>query len=627
MDKNLNLIFKKYFKENEKLIQESGPLALVPLAWSAIKFYTSCAIFPEAVDGAAILASKTLAGVGIGDGNYNPQLSTMFNYDPDGEDGKSADYYSRPPYAGPGMIKDVGWLTTEFVSIAQGAVNGMNPQQYVDYLNKFWVYPSPNMLKQGITYTWSRAEMIRDKFYYQWVDDVVAQGDLEAKELSKRLRKPGLSYNPRSTRDRGSVDKEIKAQIKALKKQYKKKGQARAQRIWEYWIADPRGTRHPWIRFTYRNGDISNGMFVVDPKGLAYTIIRRFMFESFRGSSGKGESFTNDQFSKNRYSGGRTVEQRYKTIRLMQLNSNYPEGPISIYKNSLKSQVNESEQKRVAEKSVADFETLNNWVTWIPNDNRYQNEMGFISLFDIYKDQASNPNDVNVTKGKWVEKSADQLEQDGIAAFSLFPDEGDPRAKGNLFGGKNLKKEFELLFKGADFSQQHGYNVSPDKFDEQHVWSETVDEYWKLVKARLGKLPPVLFNSLNPRSSISDATKGNPAHKWMKTPNADHGIEDFVYGLAANPDAKECRDRQASGVQAPCSVIQALVMWDQAVEKLECSFWKKDKKNFGTSNRCAELTGIPDLSVGYDPIQNLDASGVEATKPDLAMRKIKNQNG
>ena len=223
MDKNLNLIFKKYFKENEKLIQESGPLALVPLAWSAIKFYTSCAIFPEAVDGAAILASKTLAGVGIGDGNYNPQLSTMFNYDPDGEDGKSADYYSRPPYAGPGMIKDVGWLTTEFVSIAQGAVNGMNPQQYVDYLNKFWVYPSPNMLKQGITYTWSRAEMIRDKFYYQWVDDVVAQGDLEAKELSKRLRKPGLSYNPRSTRDRGSVDKEIKAQIKALKKQYKKR--------------------------------------------------------------------------------------------------------------------------------------------------------------------------------------------------------------------------------------------------------------------------------------------------------------------------------------------------------------------------------------------------------------------
>ncbi len=600
MDKNLSIIFEKYFKQNEKLIQEAGPaLALIPLAWKGIKFYVSCAVFPEAVDTAAILTSKGLAKVGIGDGNYNPQWSTLYSYDPEGEDSKSADYYARPPYPGPGMMEQVGWLTSQFVTVAQGSMKGMTPQQYVDYLNKFWVYPSPNMLKKGITYTWSRADMIRDKFYHQWKDDVIEQGEQEYEKTGPRRSRPyddPTGQTPLYPREDELVPMDDKTKLKIQKDAHK-----RAQRVWEYWIADPKGSRHPWIRFKYHNANIANGMFVIDPKGLAYTLVRRIMFDIFRGSASNPDSFG----SKNKFSNGRTIEKRYVNSRLRSWDALYPSGPLSIYKEALGKGLKESEQRKIAERAVYLFQKKYPWVTWVPSNNMYQNEIIKPDLYTIYTNQIKSPKDNGLIQGKWAVKTKEQLEQEEISEFSLFPDETSSRTKNNLLHGKNLKKEFELLFKGADFSQQHGYNISPDKFDEQHVWSETVDEYWKLVEDRLGKLPTTLSNSLNPGSSIGDASKKNPSHRWMDAPSLtskDHGILNFVYGSAADPNGKECEKNYRQKGGAPCSIIHFLLRLDKAIQQVE------------------------DGEEIFDPMEEVDSgvpAGIEAKRPDVAIEKFR----
>ena len=608
MKKQIKEIFNNYLKQNgqtavtEEILNEGLPLGVI--AWKAVLIYSEFMLFDEAVDIVGINASKLLHKIGIGKGKYNPQWSSI-NYDPEGENKGSADYFEKPPVIGPGMMTRVGWLTMNFVAVAQGGQSGYTPSEYVKELNKFWVFPSPEQERSGIFNGWTRAEVIRDKFYHQWKDQELAKGE---EEYLKNAPRVSRRYDDPTGRTPITLGTHPEPMPKDTELKIKKAANDHAQRVWMHWIGDPKGSRHPWIRFEYFNGDIANGKLVINQKGLAYTIIRRMMFHLFRGSTNDASTF--DEKSKNRYANGRTIESRYKASTLADLNTKFPNGPASIYDTAL----NLGLLEKQAINSLFKFAENYPWVEWKPRSGSLKNKPTFYKIF------LNQKNNEDLKNGSWVESKSNP--------FSLFPDEGMGKTNDSIIAGKNLKKEFELLFKGANFDEEHGYNVSPDKFDENHVWSETVEEYWDLVEKRIGRLPPTLSRSL---SGGSVGVTGSPKaeYAWTRDINNQSSFIDFIYGDRSSKCKKSFNERGGK----VCSIIQYLMLIDEKVQIQECELWSSNQDSYGVDGRCpkrpggSKSGGVEMTKDGgfTDALDAKNSSKTSVVKPGVAIAKMENQ--
>ena len=546
--KDLNPILKKYINENKKLLTEIAPLAI---GVAAVKLYSSLMLFDEAVDLTGVAVGQVLCDLGQeGACGYNPRTSDLF-YNPDGPDKDSTDYVDLefPP---PGDWRwggdnsgeasaNVNMLGKNFVSVASGAL-GISPAEYVKELNKHLCEPTP-IQREGVGIIfrdhWTNADAIRYHFHDKFK---TGEGRTRGENLKARM-------------------------------------------VWNYWIRD---NRHPWLRFNYHGGDLDTGRLSIDEKGLAYTIMRHQMFYILRGASiqkmfdglntlkNSEDPRDQEKYSSGlrkafvRYSGGRniTLSKRYQDAVAAMANEEFPMGWISVSRKGVRAPGSAEIFK--GRRAMAAFKGKYPFLKWVPPADKPEGA-------DPKKVQLAGPLvTIDEDEGEyWDVKEDWEHERDGTRPFEVFPgadaNVGGGRAE---FAGKGIQKELDLLFKGADFRHPAGFDSI--HHDMKHDWKTTVDEYWKLVQKRLGKLPATLNNSMQSAPSISATGSERKAYSWTKlqgkrnsyTGFANKSLVEEVYGGGD----QECIERYNAGTGAPCNILSYLAVLEDNVSRIECKY-------------------------------------------------------